>query len=135
MLLCDADLVLGPFGVDLIEPHIKVFFDMIDFDVSNLYVEFGVVGALGLRCDTSRHYPLDTIVSNIAARQCHQLRPSDDITNERADKLRRRGWNVIIADDAALQMFLPSLPLTANRVVYVELHEGTALFQHYQTYT
>jgi hypothetical protein len=39
ILLIDKDAPTGPFTMDLIEPHVALIHDRIDFDVSNLSLE------------------------------------------------------------------------------------------------
>jgi hypothetical protein len=83
--------------MDLIEPHVVVTHDMIDFDVNNLYLEKDSSG-LGLRVDVTKHEELsinlDKIVSNIRENRLNILRFVDDNMAPRVEKMKKRGWKI-----------------------------------------
>ncbi len=67
VLLLDEKAKTGPFTMDLIEPHIALTYDLIDFDVSNLSLHKDKQ-FLGMRVDvTLSPYSIDleSIVDNI----------------------------------------------------------------------
>ncbi|CAF1380237.1 unnamed protein product, partial [Adineta ricciae] len=68
IIVVDDGTKTGPFTMDLIEPHIALTHDRIDFDVSNLSLERGYTKDLGMRVDiTGGTHPiqLETIVEHI----------------------------------------------------------------------
>ncbi len=67
-LLIDENAPTGPFTMDLIEPHVALTHDRIDFDVSNLSLEKDYPREIGMRIDiTASPYliQLETVVENI----------------------------------------------------------------------
>ena len=99
ILLFDENEPTGPFTMDLIEPHIALTHDRIDFDVNNLSVEKDYTHELGMRIDiTQRPYSIDleTIIDNIQNKRFQVLRPRDSRLDERIDKMINiRGWKKI----------------------------------------
>jgi hypothetical protein len=49
LFMCDVGSPTGPFSMDLIEPHIAVVQDRLDFDVSNITCVRGYTAELGMR--------------------------------------------------------------------------------------
>ena len=95
ILLLDENKPTGPFTMDLIEPHVALTQDRIDFDVSNLSLEKDYTHELGMRIDiTQRPYSieLETIVENIKNKRFLTLRPIDNNLNRRIEKMKHRGW-------------------------------------------
>ena len=99
VILFDEHEPTGPFTMDLIEPHIALTQDRIDFDVNNLSVEKDYTHELGMRIDiTQRPYSIDleTIIDNIQNKRFQVLRPRDSRLDERIDKMINiRGWKKI----------------------------------------
>ncbi|CAF0966160.1 unnamed protein product [Didymodactylos carnosus] len=124
VLLLDEDYKTGPFTMDLIEPHIALTHDRIDFDVSNLSLEKDYTRELGMRVNiTSGSHPiqLEQIVDNIRNKRFQVLRPiegeqgvaSPGAISERIDKMKARGWTQL---DEVLS-FVPDPPTTYNAVL------------------
>ena len=99
VLLLDENAKTGPFTMDLIEPHVALTHDRIDFDASNLYVAKDYTKELGMRVDIEQppySIDLETIVSRIQQKKLQILRPMDDILQQRLEKMVDvRGWSVI----------------------------------------
>jgi hypothetical protein len=98
VLLFDEDTPTGPFTMDLIEPHIALTHDRIDFSVNNLYVKRGFTRELGQRIDLGEppcSIQLDDIVEDIRKYQFRILRPIDELMQERIVKMKRRGYEQI----------------------------------------
>ncbi|CAF4220315.1 unnamed protein product, partial [Rotaria magnacalcarata] len=98
VLLFDEDAPTGPFTMDLIEPHIALTHDRIDFNLNNLYVKRGFTRELGQRIDLSEppcSIQLDDIVEDIRKYQFRILRPIDKFMEERIVKMKRRGYKQI----------------------------------------
>ncbi|CAF2245743.1 unnamed protein product [Rotaria magnacalcarata] len=99
ILLIDENTKTGPFTMDLIEPHVALTHDRIDFDVSNLLVEEDYTKELGMRVDieqTPYSLDLETIVSHIRQKELKVLRPPDDDFLQRLEKMVKvRGWKVL----------------------------------------
>ena len=136
VLLIDEDYKTGPFTMDLIEPHIALTHDRIDFDVSNLSLEKRYTKDLGMRVDiTSGSHPiqLETIVENIRKKQFQVLRPIDGENGpntsgtvaERIQKMKDRGWTQI----GKPLPFIPNPPPTYNAIL-VPYPSSTVLYQN-----
>jgi hypothetical protein len=102
-LLLDEHAPTGPFNLDLIEPHITLAHDRVDFDVSNLYCLKGFTRELGMRVDTTEapcFITLDDTVKAIRAKQFtvtkHHARR--DTMDDRLGKMARRGWKRVTPD-------------------------------------
>ncbi|CAF4662023.1 unnamed protein product [Rotaria sp. Silwood2] len=68
ILLIDESVRTGPFTLDLIEPHVALTHDRIDFDVSNLVLEKNYTRDLGMRIDIQQKpysIELETIINYI----------------------------------------------------------------------
>ncbi len=79
----DENAPSGPFTADLIEPYIHICHDMIDMDVSNLYVQSGYTKDLGMRLDLHNvGITLDDVVTNCLKKQYKNLR--SDMVEERS---------------------------------------------------
>ncbi|CAF1194233.1 unnamed protein product [Didymodactylos carnosus] len=139
VLLLDEDYKTGPFTMDLIEPHIALTHDRIDFDVSNLSLEKDYTRELGMRVNiTSGSHPiqLEQIVDNIRNKRFQVLRPiegeqgvaSPGAISERIDKMKARGWTQL---DEVLS-FVPDPPTTYNAVL-VPFPSSTTLYQNLVT--
>ncbi|CAF4416820.1 unnamed protein product [Rotaria sp. Silwood2] len=95
IFLLDEDAKTGPFTMDLIEPHVALTQDRIDFDVNNLSLEKDHTKELGMRVDTRpKPYSIDleAIVDNIKHKRFQLLRPNDPTMNQRIQKMVSRGW-------------------------------------------
>ena len=139
VLVIDEDAKTGPFTVDLIEPHIALTHDRIDFDVSNLSLERGYTKDLGMRVDiTGGSYPiqLESIVENIRNKNYQVLRPIDGENGpntsgtvaERIEKMKSRGWSQVGTPFS----FIPNPPSTYNAVL-VRYPTTTVLYQNLVT--
>ncbi|CAF5087955.1 unnamed protein product, partial [Rotaria sp. Silwood1] len=135
VLLIDENSKTGTFTMDLIEPHIALTHDRIDFDVSNLSLERGYTKDLGMRVDiTGGSYPiqLETIVENIRNKNFQVLRPIDGENGpntsgtvaERIQKMKSRGWTQI----GTPLSFIPDPPSTYNAAL-VPYPSTTVLYQ------
>ncbi len=139
VLLIDENYKTGPFTIDLIEPHIALTHDRIDFDVSNLSLEKLYTRDLGMRVDiTGGSHPiqLETIVENIRKNRFQVLRPIDGENGpntsgtvaERIEKMKRRGWTQI----GEPWYFIPNPPANYNAIL-VPYPTTTALYQNIVT--
>lgn len=136
VILVDEDTKTGPFTMDLIEPHIALTHDRIDFDVSNLSLEKLYTRDLGMRVDITGgacNIQLETIVENIRKKEFQVLRPIDGENGskisgtvaERVEKMKSRGWTQI---DKVLA-FIPNPPQNYNAVL-VPYPTTTVLYQN-----
>ncbi|CAF3722171.1 unnamed protein product [Rotaria sp. Silwood1] len=69
VLLIDKDEKTGPYTMDLIEPHVALTHDRIDFDVSNLYLEKDYTREIGMHVDIQQKpcsIELESIIDNIS---------------------------------------------------------------------
>ena len=127
VMLLDENYKTGPFTMDLIEPHVALTHDRIDFDVSNLSLEKDYTDKLGMRVDT-RPDPylitLETIVDNIKNKRFRVLRPIDPLVQERIRKMEIRGWT----QTGEAISFIPNPPSKYNSVL-VRLPPSTNLYQ------
>ena len=76
--------------MDLIEPHVALTHDRIDFDVSNLVLERNYTRDLGMRIDIQQKpysIELETIVDNIKNKRFQVLRPIDNRVTQRIHKM------------------------------------------------
>jgi hypothetical protein len=139
VLLIDENTKTGPFTMDLIEPHIALTHDRIDFDVSNLSLEKLYTRDLGMRVDITRQAPsiqLETIVENIRKKEFQVLRPIDGENGpntsgtvaERIQKMKSRGWTQI----GKPLDFIPNPPPTYNAIL-VPYPSSTVLYQNIVT--
>ncbi|CAF1050566.1 unnamed protein product [Rotaria sp. Silwood1] len=90
VLLIDENAPTGPFTMDLIEPHVALTHDRIDFDVNNLSLEKYYTHELGMRIDIQQRpylIELETIVDNIKNKRFQVLRPLDYNLEQRIDKM------------------------------------------------
>ena len=82
IVVFDEHTKTGPFTMDLIEPHVALTHDRIDFDVSNLSVEKDYTKELGMRVDIEQppySIDLEKVVDRIRHKKLQVLRPTDDI--------------------------------------------------------
>ncbi|UJR12813.1 hypothetical protein I4U23_016986 [Adineta vaga] len=139
VVIVDEKTKTGPFTMDLIEPHIALTHDRIDFDVSNLSLEREYTKDLGMRVDiTGGTYPieLETIVENIRNKNFQVLRPIDGENGpntsgtvaERIDRMKARGWTQIGTPFS----FIPNPPSTCNALL-VPYPLSTLLYQNLVT--
>jgi len=128
VLLVDEHEPTGPFTMDLIEPHIALAQDRIDFDVNNLFVEKDYTHEFGMRIDiTESPYSieLETIIENIQNKRFQVLRPRDVRMEDRIEKMINvRGWKKI---DAELSV-IPK-PHRKYHAVLVPLPRSAALYK------
>jgi hypothetical protein len=127
ILLLDENSKTGPFTMDLIEPHVAITHDRIDFDVSNYSLEKDYTKELGMRVDI-QHKPysieLETIVDNIKNKRFQVLRPIDWNIQKRIEKMQSRGWTQL-----GEPMHVIPNPPPKYHVVLVPLPESTELFK------
>ncbi|CAF1532215.1 unnamed protein product, partial [Didymodactylos carnosus] len=126
----------GPFTMDLIEPHIALTHDRIDFDVSNLSLEKDYTKELGMRVDitqTPHSVQLETIVENIKHKKFQVLRPIDGeasgisysgSVSDRINKMKQRGWTQL-----GKAMHVIPNPQSKYNAVLVPLPNSTNLYQ------
>ncbi|CAF3459301.1 unnamed protein product [Rotaria sp. Silwood2] len=89
ILLIDENTRTGPLTMDLIESHVALTHDLIDFDVSNLVLEKKYTYDLGMRIDILQKpysIELETIVHNIENKEFYVLHTIDDRLTERIEK-------------------------------------------------
>jgi hypothetical protein len=96
VILIDENTRTGPFTMDLIEPHVALTHDRIDFDVNNLSLEKDFTRDLAMRVDITQNpysIELETIVDNIKNKRFKVLRPIDNQVKDRINKMTNiRGW-------------------------------------------
>jgi len=97
LIVLDSKTETGPFMMDMIEPHVQMCHDMIDFDVSNLFVMKDWTKEFGMRVNINEdpnieHLPLEEIVSNIKQKKFNTMRGVDSRMQLRIDKMIKRGW-------------------------------------------
>jgi hypothetical protein len=130
VLLLDENEPTGPFTMDLIEPHVALTHDRIDFDVNNLSLEKDYTHELGMRIDIAQKpysIELESIVDNIKNKRFRVLRPVDNNLTTRIDKMVNvRGWtkmdqvlSVIAGTHFKQHAILVPLPRAA--VLYTEV--------------
>lgn len=130
VLLLDENEATGPFTMDLIEPHVALTHDRIDFDVSNLYLEKDYTREIGMRVDIQQKpcsIELEAIVDNIKKKRFRILRSNDHTIKERIDKMvNDRQWTQF----GESFPYLPSpdpqycsvlVPLLSTSVLYIDL--------------
>jgi hypothetical protein len=136
VVLVDKDTLTGPFTMDLIEPHVALTHDRIDFDVNNLSLEKDFTRDLAMRVNIQQKpysIELETIVDNIKHKRFQVLRPIDKYVQERIDKMTKiRGWtqsgepfSVIPEPQAKYYALLVPLPYSTN--LYVALSQQMRL--------
>ncbi|CAM4823261.1 unnamed protein product [Rotaria magnacalcarata] len=139
VILIDENTKTGPFTMDLIEPHIALTHDRIDFDVSNLSLEKLYTRDLGMRVDITGSpswIQLETIVENIRRKEFQVLRPIDGENGpntsgtvaERIEKMKSRGWNPI----GKPLNIIPNPPPTYNAIL-VPYPASTVLYKNIVT--
>ncbi len=130
VLLFDENETTGPFTMDLIEPHVALTHDRIDFDVNNLSLEKDYTHELGMRIDvTQKPYSieLETIVDNIKNKRFQILRPIDAHLIERIDKMTKvREWNetgeaLSVIPTPHWKQNVVLVPLPRSAVLYTEV--------------
>ena len=130
VLLFDENETTGPFTMDLIEPHVALTHDRIDFDVNNLSLEKDYTHEIGMRIDvTQKPYSieLETIVDNIKKKQFRVLRPDDAQLKIRKTKMiDSRGWKEIgqplhVIPEPHWKHHVVLVPLTRSAVLYTEV--------------
>ena len=118
--MLDEHTKTGPFTMDLIEPHVALTHDRIDFDVSNLSLEKDYSKELGMRVNIEQEpygISLETVVDRIRHKQLQVLRPNDRFVEKRLHKMVTvRGWSEI-----APPMHVIPQPPNKYRVVLVPL--------------
>ncbi|CAF4941334.1 unnamed protein product, partial [Rotaria sp. Silwood1] len=128
ILLIDENTQTGPFTIDLIEPHVALTHDRIDFDVSNLVLEKNYTRDLGMRIDIQQKpysIELETVVNNIKNKQFYVLRSIDDKLKERLEKMTEiRHWKQL----EPTFNILPNPPWKSNALL-VPLHHTSITYQ------
>ena len=128
ILLLDEHTKTGPFTLELIEPHVALTHDRIDFDVSNLSLEKNYTKELGMRVDTQQApygIDLETIVKHIHEKKLQVLRPTDDHQKQRLAKMVDvRGWTMIKPS-----LYVIPRPPGRYRVVFAPLPPSFDLYQ------
>ncbi|CAF3996940.1 unnamed protein product [Rotaria sordida] len=127
VLLFDEHYPTGPFTMDLIEPHVALTHNRIDFDVNNLYVERDHTKDLGQRVDL--HEPpcsidLEQTVENIQKKYFRVLRDVDQLIQSRIDKMIKRGWT----QHGETLSFIPA-PSKKDTFVEADLPSETSRYQ------
>ncbi|CAF1563548.1 unnamed protein product [Adineta ricciae] len=128
VLLFDKTAKTGAFTMDLIEPHVALTHDRIDFDVSNLSLEKNYTKELGMRVDIQQKpYSIDieAIVDNIKNKRFQVLRPIDGQIQMRIQKMQSRGWTQL----GEAMLIVPDPPPKYHAIL-VPLPENTCLYQH-----
>jgi hypothetical protein len=132
VLLFDEEESTGPFTMDLIEPHVALTHDRIDFDVNNLSLEKDYTHELGMRIDITQNpyaIELETIVDNIKNKCFQVLRPEDAGMKIRIDKMERiRGWKktgvpVSVLPELHWKCNFILVPLPRSAVLYTEVSQ------------
>ena len=128
ILLIDEDAPTGPFTMDLIEPHVALTHDRIDFDVNNLVLIKDYTRDLGMRIDIEKKpysIELETIVDNIKNKRFYVLRNIDDRLTERIKKMTNiRQWQQL---DKTFNV-IPN-PHPKYNAVLVPLHHSSNLYK------
>jgi hypothetical protein len=128
ILLIDEGASTGPFTMDLIEPHVALTHDRIDFDVSNLVLERNYTRDIGMRIDIQQKpysIELETIIDNIKNKRFQVLRPIDKWVTQRVDKMTRiRHWQQL----GEPFNVIPN-PHPKYNAVLVPLHYTSTLYQ------
>jgi hypothetical protein len=127
VLILDRKAKTGPFTMELIEPHVALTHDLIDFDVNNLSLQKDKQ-FLGMKVDvTLSPYSIDleSIVDNILNKCFRILRPIDEeITKERINKMESRGWK-----QTGQPIFVIPNPPSKYMFNVVALPESTSLYK------
>ena len=132
VLLIDEDAKTGPFTVDLIEPHVALTHDRIDFDVNNLSLEKDYTHELGMRVDIQQRpylIELETIVENIKNKRLQVLRPVDTHLDERLSRMVNiRKWTQIGKPFSVVPNPNPKyssvlVPLPPSSILYKDLEQ------------
>ena len=127
VLLLDENEPTGPFTMDLIEPHVALTHDRIDFDVNNLSLEKDYTHELGMRIDIQRSpylIELETIVDNIKHKRFRILRHVDHRLTERLNKMTQtRGWT-----EAGTRLSILPSPHFKHNTVLVPLARSATLY-------
>lgn len=127
ILLLDENAKTGPFTMDLIEPHVALTHDRIDFDVSNLSLEKEYTKELGMRVDIEQKpysIELEMIIDHIKKKRFHVLRPLEKTLQPRLSKMIQRGWTQI-----GEPMHVIPNPPPKYHVVLISLPESTPLYK------
>lgn len=124
IFLFDEKQPTGPFTMDLIEPHVALTHDRIDFDVNNLLIKKDFTKELGMRVELQANIcqiDLESIVANITKKQFQVLREVDPNMQHRIQKMIGRGWkqlgepiHVIPRPPAEYPYVLVRLPTTSD---------------------
>ncbi|CAF0898682.1 unnamed protein product [Adineta steineri] len=128
IILVDKDTPTGPFTMDLIEPHVALTHDRIDFDVNNLSLEKDFTRDLAMRVDIQQKpysIELEQIVDNIKNKRFQVLRPIDTQVKERITKMTTiRGWT----QSGQSSEFIPHPPPKYYSLL-IPLPSSTTLYQ------
>ena len=132
VLLIDENAKTGPFTMDLIEPHVALTHDRIDFDVNNLSLEKDYTHELGMRVDIQQRpylIELETIVENIKNKRFQILRPIDKFLTERVDKMvnirkwTQTGQPFLVVPNPNPKYSAVLVPLPSSTTLYQELEQ------------
>ncbi|CAF1052050.1 unnamed protein product [Rotaria sordida] len=132
VLLIDENAKTGPFTMDLIEPHVALTQDRIDFDVNNLSLEKDYTHELGMRVDIQQRpylIELETIVENIKNKRFQVLRPIDKHLIERINKMVEiRKWTQIgqpflVVPNPNPKYSAVLVPLPSSTTLYKDLEQ------------
>ena len=93
VVIVDRYTDTGPFTLDLIEPHVAVTHDRLDFDVSNLSCRAGYTNSLGMRVIHPK-LDLDVIVKHILEKKFIVCR-HDNLNVREKKMVEVRGWKKI----------------------------------------
>ena len=130
VILLDEDYPTGPFTMDLIEPHVALTHDRIDFDVNNLSVQKDYTRELGIRIDIQQkpyEIELENIIDNIKNKRLQILRPIDSHMQERIDKMIQiRHWiqhgkPFLVVPNPHIKHHALLVPLPKNATLYEDV--------------
>jgi hypothetical protein len=130
VLLFDENETTGPFTMDLIEPHVALTHDRIDFDVNNLSLEKDYTHELGMRIDVEQKpysIELETIIDNIKNKRFQILRAEDASLQIRIDKMTKiRGWTqtgqaLSVIPQPHFKYHAILVPLSKTAVLYIDV--------------
>ena len=93
VVIMDKYTDTGPFTLDLIEPHVAVTHDQLEFDVSNLSCHAGYTNCLGMRVIHPK-LNLDVIVKHILEKKYVVCR-HDNLDVRQQKMVQIRGWKKI----------------------------------------
>lgn len=97
IFLFDQNAPTGPFNLELIEPHVALTHDRMDFNVNNLYIDRDYTKQLGQKIDLQNppySIDLDSTVDDILAYRLTMLRHEEEYMQQRISKMKSRGYEL-----------------------------------------